>query len=131
MVKLHYRDKQVIERVIDEIAYSRVKRFYPTAVSKATDLPLDVVFDYLLELTLDERLSIQWEIRCPYYDCSSLIKRVAHIDEFFGKYIECAECEREILVNENLVFPVFSIAETYRKDIRSMKKKTPSLLKAL
>lgn len=131
VARLHYRDKHKIDCVIEEIAYSRVVRFYPTVVSKATGLSLNSVFEYLLELTIDGRLEIKWEIRCHHYDCNCLIKRVENIDEYFGKYIECPDCEREIYVNENLVFPVFLVTDSYRGDIRSFKKKSPSLLKAL
>ncbi|QAS52357.1 hypothetical protein [Halobacillus litoralis] len=130
MAELHYQDKRKIENVIEEIAYSRVKRFYPTIVSKATDLPLNTVFEYLLKLTLDGRLKLEWEIRCDDYECNSLILRTDDIDQFIGQYVEC-ECEREILINENIIFPVFSISGHYRQDIRESKKKSPSLLKAL
>lgn len=131
MTKLDWESKRNIEEVVDQIAFSRVRRFYPTYIQKVTGIPLNEVFNFLLTLVEDGRLNLMWEIRCPDFDCNSIIIRTGKIEDFLYKTIECNHCEDEILVRENLVFPVFEINEDYRDRVREIKKKDRNLLKIL
>lgn len=130
MTKLDWESKRDIEEVVDQIAFSRVRRFYPTYIHKITDIPLNEVFNYLLILVEDGRLKLKWEIRCPDLECN-LIIRTERIEDYLHKIIECNDCEGEIFVSESLIFPVFEINEHYRERMREIKKKERNLLKAL
>ena len=48
--------KEKIDDAVRVIAYSAVKYFYPTAITKATNTPLPDAFEYLL--TLVQSLSL-------------------------------------------------------------------------
>ncbi|UOR10292.1 hypothetical protein [Halobacillus amylolyticus] len=130
MTVINYMDKETIDEIINNLAFSRVERFYPTLISKSTDIPLNVVFDYLLTLTEDGRLELLWEIRCPDYDCNHIMYRTKDVESYMGKHLECEDCEEEVLVRGDRVFPVFKLNSNYKEHIRN-KKKGRNLLKAL
>ncbi|MEC1599885.1 hypothetical protein P9D60_20815 [Bacillus spizizenii] len=125
-----WKEEKLIEEAVDNLAYSKVKRFYPTYICKVTKIPLENTFSYLLDLVEKGILILMWEIRCPDYNCNSVVHRINEINIYSNKYIQCKNCEEEILVAEDNVFPVFEIDEEYRKYIRD-KKKRKNLLKAL
>ncbi len=130
-MSIDWESKRVIEEIVDHLAFSRVKRFYPTYIHKITKLPLKEVFNHLLTFVEDGRLILKWEIRCDDLTCNSIIMRTEKIEGYLNKSIECDDCENEVLVRESIVFPIFEISENYRHRIRELKKKDQNLLKVL
>ncbi|MCY7919578.1 hypothetical protein [Bacillus vallismortis] len=128
---INWKQKSEIDEVIKEIACSRVIRFYPTYISKITLINLDTVFEYLLELVDDGSLNILWEIRCPDFDCNSVILRTHNLSEIMGKEIECDYCENGLLVRRQHVFPVFEINDDFREFLKQSKKKQVNYQHAL
>ncbi len=53
-------DKWEVDYWIEDKAKSMIKSFYPTIVSKDTDIPLSVVFERLLDLSKDNKLNLKW-----------------------------------------------------------------------
>ncbi|MFJ2044538.1 hypothetical protein ACIOBL_13075 [Paenibacillus taichungensis] len=110
-----------IDEWVEEAAWSPIKRFYPTAVTKNVELPINLVFEHLLKLTEQSKLSLFWEIRCPccYYTVSP-----AEGEKFdSGDMLVCPKGHEFELSNENL-FPIFEVNSGYRQYIRE-KKKSP------
>ncbi|QEV91066.1 hypothetical protein F3129_06460 [Bacillus velezensis] len=124
-----WKEEKLIEEAIDNLAYSRVKRFYPTYICKVTGIPLENTFTYLLSLVEKGILILKWEIRCPDFDCNSIVARVDELSQYINKRIECRGCEEEIFVKKDIIFPVFEINEEYRIYIKN-KKKQKNRLKA-
>ncbi|ETT33287.1 hypothetical protein [Paenibacillus sp. FSL R5-808] len=110
-----------IDAWVEEAAWSPIKRFYPTAVTKNVALPINLVFEHLLKLTEQGKLSLFWEIRCP----SCFYTVIPNEDEEFnsGDLITCPLGHDFELMGENL-FPVFEVNSEYRQYIRG-KKKSP------
>lgn len=131
MPNIDWESKLKIDEVIEQMALSRVQRFYPTIIHKITDVPLTKTFEYLLDLVQDNRLLMKWEIRCPNFDCLTAITRIDKLEDYISKPIECKSCENEILVSENIIFPVFEFNPVYKERIREIKKKDRNLLKVL
>lgn len=124
VVSLDWKSKRKIDDIIDQIAFSRVKSFYPTYIHKITGNPLNEVFNYLLYFVRDGRLKLIWEIRCDNPVCNEVIIRTDdNIQNYLNKIIECHECESDVLVRESLIFPTFEINGDYRDEIREDKKK--------
>ncbi|MBL3648463.1 hypothetical protein [Bacillus sp. RHFS10] len=117
-------DKWEVDYWIEDKASSMIKSFYPTIVSRDTDIPLSVVFGRLLELSKDNKLNLKWEIRCPecYYTLATL-------DDFpdlvNGKTVYCNElCHEEHEITADCIFPVFEFSPEYKT---SIKKKAVAL----
>lgn len=126
---LNWEVKRNIDQVVEQIALTRVTRFYPTYIHKITGVPLNELFDYLITLVEDDRLRLKWEIRCPDLNCNSIIKRTSKIEDYLYKTIDCSDCDSHLLVTESTVFPIFEIQESYKEGIRDIKKKALNLLK--
>lgn len=107
-----------VEDWITEVATLPVTFFYPSAVATDTALPLDEVFQYLLEAVNQKKLNLLWEIRCPGYSCRRSILTSAN--ESFSKFISCPGCVEELEVIDQNIYPVFEITEAYRE--RAKKK---------
>lgn len=114
--------KEKIDDAVRVIAYSAVKYFYPTAITKATNTPLPDAFEYLLTLVQSGVLNIKWEIRCPNLDCLQTIKTVDSLDEIIEEYIECG-CGKEVLLTRDIVFPIFEINPDYKEYVKKNKSK--------
>jgi len=110
-----------IDSWVERKALSLIKSFYPTVVSRETDLPLPIVFERLLELVKDEQLILKWEIRCP-----NCFFSYEHMDEFpiiNGQTIECPHCGEEFELTTDAVFPVFEITPSYKSYVREKRDK--------
>lgn len=110
---------------IDDISALPIRSFYPTAVAKDTGLPLQTVFERLIRLTQDGKLQLQWEIRCPNYECIRNVDIVDNPSSFIGKIIYCKTCGEKLEITPDIVFPSFKINSDYRE--RSSQKKTNRL----
>lgn len=100
-----------------------LKFFYPSAISNATGIPNNVVFDRLLAITQEGlRLHLLWEVRCPLYDCPRTVKIIqSPPEEVIGEEYECM-CGQEFEVAEDDIYPIFAIKESYKNRVQSKKK---------
>ena len=110
-----------IDTWVDEAAWSAIKRFYPTAVTKSVALPINTVFEHLLKLAEQDKLSLFWEIRCPCCFYTVMPSEGEHLES--GDIVTCPLGHDFELTKENL-FPSFEIKSEYRQHIRG-KKKSP------
>lgn len=109
-----------IDKWVDDASGTHISRFYPTAVSKAIDLPVPVVFKQLLKLVDSQKIDLLWEVRCP--ECYSTVKVVSKKDILLDEEINC-QYGHEFEVSADYIFPVFEIAPKYKEYIQSLKKK--------
>lgn len=107
-------------------ARSLIKSFYPTIVARDIELPLELVFERLMELSDDKKLLLKWEARCP--ECHYTINT---FDDFPlvkpGDSLFCSRCHDEIEMDLDYIYPVFELAPAFRKSIRerdNQKKKS-------
>lgn len=105
-----------IDSWVERKALSLIKSFYPTVVSRETDLPLPIVFERLLELVKDKRLILKWEIRCP--NCFFSYEYMDELPIINGQAIECPHCGEEFELTTDVVFPVFEITPGYKSHVR-------------
>lgn len=129
--KLDWEMKRNINKIIDQLALSRVVKFYPTYIHKITGAPLSDIFNYLLSLVEDKMLVLNWEVRCPDPNCNSIIKYVNKNNKCLDNTLECGNCGNTIVIRKDLIFPSFGIKDDYRSKIRQSKKKEINLLKVL
>ena len=111
-------DKWEVDYWIEDKANSLIGSFYPTIVSRDTELPLSLVFERLLELSVNKKLKLKWEIRCPdcYYTLDIL-------DDFpnltDGETFYChGLCQEEKEITPDCIFPIFEFSSDYKDSIK-------------
>lgn len=118
---MRWIEKRKIEKFIETIAFSAIKRFYPTAVAKHTGKTVDEVFQLLLEMCESGELVLVWEVRCPSYNCARTL------ETFTTKEKPPVECFcpicGDIEIDSSNIFPAFELAEEFRNCIREESKK--------
>jgi hypothetical protein len=95
---------------------SALKRFYPTAVAKATGLSTADVFQRLLVLTGIGWIHLAWEVHCP--QCNTILDRKQVSDPMllYDMNLSCNDCGLdEIEVCADIIFPIFLIDEEWRQ----------------
>jgi hypothetical protein len=115
-------ETRLVDRYIDAICLQAARRyFYPTIVQKAVQLPLQDVFTRLLQLVNEDVLILQWELRCPNYDCADSVE-IFDEPPMAG---QCATCNygHEFKVDASVIFPILKIHPEYREFIRQEAKK--------
>lgn len=118
-------DKWDIDHWVEGRANTLIKGFYPTIVARETNLPLQFVFERLLEMSADDKLRLKWEIRCPVcHDTIDILDNFPLINE--GDIVFC-DRDQEIELSVENIYPVFEICSDYRASVRdknrNMKKK--------
>lgn len=107
--------EDAIRDVTEEIAINPVSKFYPTFVSKATNLPVDVVNEHLLEMVKKGKLELKWEVRCER--CFRNVDTIPVQNAILDEELDCL-CGENVLVNRENVFPVYEINPIYREKIK-------------
>ncbi|CEP67906.1 Uncharacterized [Moorella glycerini] len=114
-----------VDEWVRSISSLPIVSFYPTAVAKATGLPLTDVFNRLLYLVNDGKLRLLWEIRCPNYDCVRTLEIVDDPKKIIGKSIYCTSCGEEIEeISSDNIFPAFQISPEYKARVIKKKRLT-------
>jgi hypothetical protein len=116
-----WKAKRDINQFVDNVAYSPIRRFYPTSAAKYADVSLELAFKLLMDLTDSGELHLVWELRCPDYSCARTVL-VSPEENGFPDEIRCV-CGSYFEVQPKYVLPAFEIDEEYRNEIRSKKKK--------
>jgi len=108
-----------VEEWINEVASMPIRRFYPTAVAKTTGLPLDLVFEFLLDAVNSGKLNLLWEVRCPNLECIREI--TIEPEKVTSGYISCPTCGEDIEISPDIVYPVFEVTPEYKERMREKK----------
>lgn len=108
----------LINETIDEIAQCPVKYFRPSYVAERTQLPISVVFDYLLDLVKMNILHLKWEICCSEYGCNSTIQVLDKMP-VPGSVVTCDFCGEDVEVTQYNLCPIFFLEKDYKADRRS------------
>lgn len=126
-----WKVKKQIDEFVELLAVSSVQQFYPTSIPKyASDVSLEVAFDYLLKLCETGELQLLWEAKCPGGNVEFCLRRLditCDYQKLLNNEYICDICGREIRLDKNHIFPVFKISDDYREYLRQeFKKKTES-----
>jgi len=121
-----YQGKRKVREFVDTAAISIVRYFYPSAVAKYANLPLDVAFKYLLELVDSGEIYLRWELRCPNYTCIRKIGPYVYAP-LLGEEL-CTVCGEEFEAKASDYYPIFEITPEFKIDILSQKKTKTSFL---
>lgn len=112
-------DNFAIDQLIEEIASSgKIKSFYPISISKKINLPISVVLNRLNYLVDGGLLNLKYEIRCAEH--LTELEVVDSYNKVLGTYINCHECNDNILIGLENIFIVYYLNNDY---IESIKKK--------
>lgn len=116
-----------INKYLETISLSPIKRFYPSAVAKYADVPLDTAFRHLIELVDQGELKLVWELRCPEYFCLRTLNTFeaskSDLDMAF-----CPKCGKDFEVMPEDFVPSFEINPYFRDYVRQEKKTSNSRL---
>jgi len=119
---MRWEEKRKFNSYIDTIAFSAVKRFYPTAVAKHTGIQVDETFQLLLELCASGQLKLVWEVRCPKHDCARTLTTL-NSKENPPLECYCQKCGEDIEIDNDNIFPAFEVTEEFRNYVRQESKK--------
>ncbi|GAA0076213.1 hypothetical protein UT300005_05910 [Clostridium sp. CTA-5] len=112
-------DNFAIDQLIEEIASSgKIKSFYPISISKRLNLSLTIVLNRLNYLVEGGILRLRYEVRCTEH--LTELNIVDSYDKVLGTYINCYECNDDILIGLENIFIVYFLNNDY---IDSIKKK--------
>lgn len=103
-----------VDEWVHRVANTRVSMFYPTIVSKQTGLPLENVFERLLDLSKIGQLIVKWEVICPNYSCHRKLFVMDSLGERLGEVLNCYYCGEEVEVTLDNIFPIFGISPEFR-----------------
>lgn len=107
-----------VDAWVEEFAHIPYERFYPSAVYRRVNLPMEVVFGRLLELAKDGKLQVIFEIRCP--ECDRRLADYFDRKDIPDAYV-CDNCGIDFSVDEHVVNPAFRFSKSYSELKRSLK----------
>lgn len=110
-------DKWSVDAWVDEVAKTPVTGFYPTATAKDTELPLNIVFDRLIELVHDGKLDLLFETRCS--KCFQTLSETEVPP--LGENMYCMYCDEDVVIEPYNVFPLFRITKQYKESLKKNK----------
>ncbi|WP_068614547.1 hypothetical protein [Paenibacillus tuaregi] len=126
------KEKRELNNFLDLLAFSTVKRFYPTAAMNYTQVTsLEDTYDYFIDLVESGELSIVWEVKCTSdkFICARKIDDAPVKEVLLSKEVACDICGHEFTVSVDDLYPAFEISSEYRQIVREDKKKTLNRLK--
>lgn len=106
-----------IEDYVEGIARkSRVESFYPQAISRKLNIPIELVLIELEKLIPVGKIFIRYEIKC--LEDSNTICTVNDYKDSLGKKLFCEICGKDITINYNNIYPVYYINEEYKEYLK-------------
>lgn len=110
-------NKFEIDSYVEKAALNKnIQSFYPVAIAKSLELPLNVIIDRLYELSKLGYLDLKFEIRCELD--LDIIKTVDDVSCYLGKQMYCEECNDYIEITMDNIFPVYYIKQEYRQYVK-------------
>lgn len=120
-----------VDTFVEKLAMkSIIKSFYPVAISKSLNVPLNQVVDRLNFLVNGGSLVLKYEVRCS--DDLTILDIIDDYSDILGEKVYCRECNDEIEIGMENIFPVYYINEVYREHVKKnstldQKNGTPTL----
>lgn len=108
-----------VDKWVDEIALTPIEGFTPSAVAKDVLLPVDDVYARLTQLVAEEKLTQLFEIRCP--NCFNKMSETS--TPKYNRTYYCLECDDDIEVSIDMLFPFFIFNPEYREYLKEEAKK--------
>lgn len=128
---VNLKERRELNNFLELLAFSTVKKFYPTAALKYADVSsLENVYDYLLDCVDSGELKIAWEVKCSNEDmlCTRKIDEVENKNSILNEEVLCDICGKEFSVTPLDLYPFFEITSEFREIVREdFKKKTNRL----
>ncbi|MBY0145102.1 hypothetical protein [Neobacillus niacini] len=128
---VNLKEKRELNNFLELLAFSSVKKFYPTAALKYTKVSsLEDVYDFLLDCVESGELKIAWEVKCTNEKmiCARKINDIEDKNSILNKEVMCDICGHEFTIAPFDLYPYFKITNEFRDLIREdLKKKTNRL----
>lgn len=113
-----FEERRMIDKFIENLALSRVDKFYPSALATHLGISSKDAFIRLLEMTGPrEPLNLKWEARCPYCSRTLNITNEEDIDELI------CNCGAELELQPTDFYPLFQIKKDYKEALKNELKK--------
>lgn len=110
--------KWLIDDWVEEAAAnSKIRYFFPSAVSRALEVPVEEAFSRLLDLAEDGKLVLMYDVRCPTCFYSICIV----LPEEKPNSVTCPLGDYDGQVTPEMVYPVFRITDGYRAQVQAKK----------
>lgn len=115
-----------IRDIVSSMAMSNYKSFYPEYIKKSMpELSLEDIICKLEPLRKEGAIVLRFEIRCT--DDFTVLDVVDNYTDVIGTEIYCRECEKDIYISEENIYPKYFINDQYCKYLKK-KLKTEQLL---
>jgi hypothetical protein len=108
------KERRELNKFLELLAFSAVKKFYPTAALKYAGVSsLENVYDFLLDCVESGELKIAWEVRCSNEDmlCARNIVVVKDKNSVLNTEVTCDICGKEFSVTPLDLYPFFEITK--------------------
>ncbi|WP_313428339.1 hypothetical protein [Siminovitchia terrae] len=129
---VNLKEKRALSNFLELLAFSSVKKFYPTAALKYTQVSsIENIYDFLLDCVDSGELKIAWEVKCTNENmiCARKINDVDDKNTILNEDVMCDLCGHEFTVSPLDVYPYFEITNEYRELVREDLKKKRNRLK--
>ena len=113
---------------VEAKATSAVRRFYPSAVAKELSIPINIVFEKLVDMVRDGKLDLLWEVICP--ECYRACSIDTSQDAKLNLECECVAGHTFVVGIDNIV-PSFQITNNYISKARENSKKKEQSLRLM
>lgn len=101
-----WRTKRQVNKFVEALSISPVKRFYPTSVAKYDEtLSMECIFDHLVSLCASGELELLWEVRCPGYESPMCFRKVSLVKDYrdvIGSEMTCDICGDSFTVEKSM-----------------------------
>lgn len=130
-MSVNLKERRELNHFLELLAFSSVKKFYPTAALKYSNVKsLESIYDHLLDCVEYGELNMLWEVKCTNDKqiCARNIKEFENKNQALDKDLHCDICGYEFQVTQRDLFPFFEITDDFRDIVREdFKKKTNRL----
>lgn len=111
-----------IRDIVSSMAMSKYKSFYPEHIKGLIpELSLEDIVKKLEPLRQEGAVTLRFEIRCP--EDFTVLTIVDNYVELIGTEIYCRECNKEIYISEDNIYPKYFINDEYRNYLKKKSKK--------
>lgn len=110
--------KWEVDKAVEQLAKDTPElKFYPTLIQTKTNMKLSSVFERLLELVKDNRLSLKWENKCL------CCKKINTDEKFEDDNYQCKYCNSKYKLELDNIFPCFGLTKEYVEYINNSKRR--------
>ena len=111
----------VLQKLLNEDVITKIDEYFNSLigsaknsitvskVTKATDIPTQLVIKALTKCKENDILKVAYSIRCP--NCGMLIKKVDTIAEIPDELLECYNCDEKIEIQPECIELIYSLVD--------------------